>query len=305
MNLIGKYIDDRFRVQERLGSGGMGVVYIAEDLARDQKVALKVMRKEVADPAAKERFLREVQSLAKINSPHIVRVFAFGRDMQSGIIYAAMELAQGDDLSVLIEAGRFKVPLAMKVVEDITRALTHIHPIGIYHRDLKPANIKVVPQAPHVICKLLDFGLVLTDDGVNLTGQGQAPGTVSYMSPEELREEPLDQRIDVYKLGVICFEMLTGKKPFLGKAPLDTAHKILTDPVPTIGDYVDDVPIYLSLFTQKLMAKDRDHRYRDASEVLEALNRIERTLHPEFLECKHEGASKNPFKDYDLLVHIQ
>lgn len=302
LNLIGSYIDDRFQIIDQIGEGGMGIVYSAQDLQTRQNVALKVMRKNVIDPNAKQRFLREVETLAQIRSENIIQVYAFGRDMRRGLLYAAMELADGNDLLDLIQAGRLALPLAFQVLEETCRALLHIHRAGIFHRDLKPGNIKIVPNGEKVTCKLLDFGLVKLDEGTNLTQPGQAPGTISYMSPEELNDERTDQRIDLYKLGIVAYEIFTGRKPYFGNSPLITAQKILSDVQPMIGDVVD-LPAPVELFVQKLMENEPNKRYQTAADALEDLNQISRALKIPLYRCQHKGKSEMVFSDFKLLAH--
>ena len=301
-NLIGSYIGDRFQIIDQIGEGGMGVVFSAKDLQTQQNVALKVVRKNVVDPKAKQRFLREVETLAQVRSGNIIQVFAFGRDMKRGLLYAAMELADGNDLLDLIQAGRLALPLAFQVIEETCRALLHIHKVGIFHRDLKPSNIKIVPKDDIVVCKLLDFGLVQLDEGQNLTEQGQAPGTISYMSPEEINDQTTDHRIDMYKLGIVAYEMFTGRKPYFGNSPLDTVKMILSKDQPRLTDFVE-VPVPVSRFVYKMMSHNPDDRYQTAADALEALNHISRTLDIPRYQCEHTGKSKMIFSDFKLLSH--
>ncbi len=306
LNLIGVYVDDRYQIIKKIGEGGMGVVFSAVDVQSDQTLALKIMRKKVIDPKARDRFLREVQTLAKVSSPHIIQVYAFGRDMPRGLLYAAMELAEGNDLLDLLKVGRLSLPLAVQVIEETCRALIHIHSAGIFHRDLKPSNIKIVPIGPKVISKILDFGLVRLADGENLTEQGQAPGTISYMSPEELgmgTTRAADHRIDLYKLGIIVYEMLTGQKPYQGQSPIETAQQILEEKLPKISDIIDDIPESIDRFTQKLMAKDPDDRFQSADLTLEALNLIASQLSLSPFKCEHQGKSEMVFSDFKLISH--
>lgn len=302
--LIGAYIDDRFQVTGQIGEGGMGVVYSAIDLHSGNEVALKVMRKTAADPNARERFLREIETLAKLRCRNIIDVFAFGRDMSRGLLYAAMEFADGDDLLSLIKLGRLPAPLALQVMEDTARALLHIHEAGAFHRDIKPSNIKLVPTGDRVICKLLDFGLVKVNQkgGIDLTHQGQAPGTITYMCPEEINEQPTDNRIDLYKLGIVSYEMLTGRKPFLGTTKLATVRLILDGQTFPLSS-IPDIPLPIAQFVEKLMNPDPNLRHQNAREALLALRDISEDLNLPTYKCQHVGKSADIFSDFKLLSH--
>lgn len=304
--LTGRYVADRYRVLLKVGEGGMGDVYAAEDIAEDRLVALKIMRRDVADPAAPERFLREAETLARVRSRNIVRIYAFDRDMTLGILFVAMELATGDDLSRVLRAGRLRHALTLRVLSETARGLAAAHEAGIVHRDLKPSNLKLKPKDDgSVRVKILDFGLVRDHlASAQITDVGTAPGTLSYLPPEILREEPLDFRGDLYSLGIITYEMMCGKPPFTGRTPLDVATKHLREPPPLIEERIPErTPQDLLRLVYELIAKMPHDRPETALEVHERAEAIARRegWQP---TIRHRGASEDPKAAWDLLPHL-
>lgn len=303
-NLVGSYIDDKFRVVAKVGEGAMGVVYRAEALQYDNAtVAIKVMRRTTEDPAGPERFLREAEALASLSCPNVVQLYGFDRDMMHGILYAAMEFADGDDLSDIIRVGRANAELVLEVIEQVATGLADAHAHGILHRDLKPANLKVVPQKDGtILLKILDFGLVrVRGERARLTDEGKAPGTLSYMSPEELQELELDGRIDIYSLGVIAYEMLVGRPPFTGKVPLDTARNILSA-TPEALDRVlpEALPKGLPELVAAMMRRDRDRRIGDPETLRDLTATLRRDAGLDRFSLTHRGNSTDLVRDYQL-----
>lgn len=275
--MIHKIVEDRFRVDELIGEGGMSHVYAATDLQTDRRLALKILRNDAPDPAFRERFLREAESMAKLESKHVVRIFRFGRDLGHGILYIAMELAEGDDLETLLSWGHARLPLALDLIEQICVALEDAHSKGVIHRDLKPANIKLTARRGRLMTKLLDFGFARVrqeSTDARLTGDGMIPGTLTYVSPEELHQLELDWRLDLYSLGILFFEILCGVAPFKEKTPQLTAIRHLRDEPPTIDERVDGVPKEIVQLISGLLIKDRDERVQAAAEVAEVVRDV-------------------------------
>ncbi len=225
---IPRVIDRKFRLDQRIGRGGMGSVYRARDVRLERDVAIKVVRAELlSDPDARRRFRREAQLVARLQHPSIVSVFDYGT-FPDGAAYLVMELVRGEDLRRLMtREGRLPPPRAARILSQICAAIDAAHREGILHRDLKPENILLIGGEGEV--KVLDFGVAKLfgedrplDDGspgATLTVEGTILGTPAYMAPEQLRGEPLDERSDVFSLGVMAFEMLSGDLPF-GRGPL-------------------------------------------------------------------------------------
>lgn len=306
MTLVGRYINDRYRVLQKVGEGAMGEVFAAEDIVTDRLVALKVMRKDTDDPASAERFLREAETLARVRSRNVVRIYDFQRDMQLSILFVAMELAVGDDLSRILTFGRLRAALAVAAIEEIATGLEAAHGAGIIHRDLKPANLKFRPRSDGSLrVKILDFGLVRDHrSNANLTDVGKAPGTVTYLQPEVLREQEPDERADIYSLGVIAHEMVAGQPPFKGNTPVVTATHHLQTPPPHLEDLVPEMlPSGLQELVLAMLEKDPANRIASATEVAGRARDI-RTASGLMVSLDHVGASRQPVEDWELLPHL-
>jgi serine/threonine-protein kinase len=285
----------------------MGEVYAAEDVVAERMVALKVMRRDSDDPAAPERFLREAQALARVRSPHVVRVFDFDRDMERALLFVAMELVDGEDLNDLLAHGRLPPSLVVRVMEDVANALEVTHGAGIIHRDLKPSNLKLQARPDgSVRVKLLDFGLVRDRwSSASLTDMGKAPGTLTYMPPEILDEQEPDEQSDVYSLGVIAYEMLAGRPPFQGKTRVEIAIKHLRDQPRWIEHLVpEEIPDGLADLIHSMLVKDPSKRTSSARMV-----RLEATAIRKENELAYrvggDGGDGDPAHDWGLLPHVE
>lgn len=282
---VGRVLDGRYEIAERLGEGGVGFVYRAKDAKLGRQVAIKMLQQHAADlPEWRQRFEREAKVLSALDHPNIVTVTDSGID--NDLPYLVMELLQGKTLADLIDEGPLlPAPRALDLARQLLRGLAFAHGKGIVHRDLKPANVflQVLPdQADHVT--LLDFGMAkfLEDSssrGVadNLTREGTIFGTPSYMSPEQGRAEPVDASSDVYAAGVILFELLTGRTPFAGDTLHDKMRAHLNDPIPSLADARPDLSLaaFLQPVVDRAMAKTAASRFPDAASMLAALEAID------------------------------
>ncbi|MEP6861575.1 MAG: protein kinase [Deltaproteobacteria bacterium] len=276
--LIGKLLGDRFLVQELIGQGGSGSIYRAEHVTLRRKVAIKVLHNELSrDDLAVERFRREATTVAEIDNEHIVEIHDFGR-IPDGRLYLAMELLEGETLDhVLARETTLSVERAADILIQVGEALMEAHAIGYVHRDLRPRNVYLaVRRGKANFVKLLDFGLaklVETDASAASTSLGMTFGDPRYMSPEQARGDRIDRRADIYQLGCVAYEMLTGQPPFTGNRVFDILTKQVTDipaPLPTRRP---GVPLWMEAAVAKMLAKDPVNRFATTTRMVEALRR--------------------------------
>ncbi len=253
----------------------MGEVFLAEDLLLDRKVVLKFLTKASReDPAAQKRLLREAKAAAAIDHPYICKIYEAGET--GGELFIAMEYVEGQDLYERLRKGRLPIDEALRIGLEIVDGLARAHEGGVVHRDLKPSNIMLTPDG-HV--KIVDFGLarmVPTDQsptlsGPGLTANGAMIGTMIYMSPEQIQGEQADARSDVFTLGIILFEMLAGRHPFLRKTYVETATAILREDPPPLGQFVEGCPEGLEETIARMLSKAPGERYASAGEAGRAL----------------------------------
>ncbi len=265
---LGQYV-----ITGQIGQGGMARVYQGRHLALQRDVAIKILLTHLADDeAALARFHREAQAVAAMRHPHIVQVYDFG--LVEGYYYMVMEYINGgslkERLATLNAAGEL-LPLAevVRLIREMAAALDYAHTQGIIHRDLKPANIMLTAAGQAV---LADFGLVRFMDGPGYTASGTSWGTPAYMSPEQAQGERGDARSDLYSLGVVLYELLTGGVPFQAETPFALMMKHVTEAVPPLGRLNADLPAALKPVILKALAKQPDARYETAGELAEALS---------------------------------
>ncbi len=271
----------RFAIIERLGSGGMGVVYRARDEKLEREVAIKMLQPGVlTGEEARSRFRREARALAKLNHAHIAAVYDVGE--QDGVDYIVMELVEGESLGAKLRAGPLAVKEATAITLEIAEALEEAHEHGVIHRDLKPANVMMTPKGN---AKVLDFGLAKmlalgTDSTLSLTEARGPVGTPLYMSPEQALGKSVDARTDLWSLGVVYYQCLTGKPPFEGNSNIGILHSIISEPYPPLGDVRPDAPPLAEQIVGRSLEKDSAMRYQRAADVATDLKRLLRDLEP-------------------------
>jgi serine/threonine-protein kinase len=267
LGLTGRTIS-HFQLHEPLGSGGMGVVYRADDTRLKRVVALKFLLPHFnLDVAAKARFLREAHAAAALDHPNLCTIHEVGTS-DEGWLFLAMTLYQGETLRArLSRDGPIAVRESLEIARQIAEGLQAAHSAGIVHRDLKPGNVMLLPDGT---VRVLDFGLAKARDQ-SLSEAGVRFGTVSYMAPEQVRGENVDGRADLWALGVVLYEMLTGQKPFGGDEEVAIAHAILHDEPELLSTHRDRFPVALEQLVLRLVQKDPARRYDDARELLREL----------------------------------
>jgi serine/threonine protein kinase len=275
----GQILDGRYEILAPLAEGGMGAVYRARRTLLGDEVAIKIILADSAVSGARERFMRESRACARLRHPHIVSILDFNIE-PDGHPFLVMELLNGRSLKdELAEAGRFTIEDVQRIVPSLCAALQFAHGLGVVHRDLKPANIVAHEFTPgERIYKLVDFGLANLRESApdaRLTGPHEFIGTIAYASPEQLSAAVVDARSDVYSLGAVVFEMLTGRVPFPGDDPLTVLNGHLNAPVPRPSSLRPDLPAWIDVTLCRALAKDPDERWNDIAEFGRALTAAE------------------------------
>ncbi|MBA3872049.1 MAG: serine/threonine protein kinase, partial [Anaerolineae bacterium] len=272
---IGKY-----EVIERLGRGGMAEVYRAYQGTLDRYVAIKVLHAFLADdPEFKSRFEREAQNIAKLKHPNIVQVYDFDYDVEAESYYMVMELIDGstlkDRLSSIVARGELlPIPEVIRIMRESASALAYAHSRNMIHRDVKPANL-MLDHDNRVV--LTDFGIAKIVTGAQFTASGGMVGTPAFMAPEQGLGEAGDERSDLYSLGIIMFQMLTGQLPYDAETPLAIILKHLNTPTPIARDVNPNVPEELDRIVRKVISKEAQDRYQSAGALIEDLDRFAHT----------------------------
>lgn len=301
-DLIGKELLGQFRIAERIGRGGMGEVYKAEQPAMDRLVAIKILHSKLASrPDLVSRFRREARAMSRLSHPNTVRVFLYGHLEETNQLYIVMEYLAGVDLAHHVrKEGPMALPRGANVMIQVLSALEEAHSVGIVHRDLKPENVLLttqggIPDFP----KVLDFGLAKMQEtkprpgSMVLTQEGMVFGTPEFMSPEQARGEILDWRSDLYSAGLIFYELVTGRLPFPKCKPMEyISHHIYTAPIPISERVPDlDLPKALDAVIAQALEKDKAKRYSSAREFAEALRAFVPTTSSSSLSSRSlEGA---------------
>jgi serine/threonine-protein kinase len=272
-----RLLGGRYELDSVIGRGGMAEVYRARDLRLDRVVAVKTLRSDLArDPTFQARFRREAQSAASLNHPSVIAVYDTGEDMigDTPIPYIVMEYVDGSTLRDLLRENRALLPdKALEITDGILRALDYSHRGGIVHRDIKPANVMLTRQ--HEV-KVMDFGIAraMADSAATMTQTAQVIGTAQYLSPEQAQAKRVDARSDIYSTGCVLYELLTGQPPFTGDSPVAIAYQhVREEPVPP--SQVDpQIPQWADAIVLKAMAKEADHRYQNATEFRQEIQRV-------------------------------
>src|ERR1044071_1260297 len=276
-----------YRILNQLGAGGMGEVYLAEDSRLGRQVALKFLPASYQyDPNRRARFLQEARAASALRSPNIAAIYDIGE--QDQMMFIAMEYVEGDTLARRIAASPLQASQAVDIAVQIAAALDEAHQLGIVHRDIKSSNLIVTPRG---MVKVLDFGLAKIIDRIDApdsqdrtaalgeqTSAGVVMGTVSYMSPEQALGRGVDNRSDIFSLGVVIYEMLTGKLPFAGANSTEIIDKIIHEEPPPISRFSPDAPEEFIRISRKCLEKDRESRYQSAREIATDLRNLRRDL---------------------------
>ena len=284
--MIGSQIS-HYRFLSKIGQGGMGEVYLAEDLQLDRKVALKFLPEgQAADETARRRLLREANAAARLDHPFITKVYEVGEGAPAsggpGIPFIAMELVEGETLKARLARGPLPMADALRIASEIAESLEFARQRGIVHRDLKPANVMLTSDghakvmdfgiAKHVSIRAADGGRI---DGPSMTSTGEITGTPAYMAPEQLKGLPIDSRADIFALGVCLYEMVTGTHPFMKDSAFATADVILNQPAPPLDRYLKDPPPGLEHVFRRALAKEPDERYQSFKDLRIDLGAVE------------------------------
>jgi eukaryotic-like serine/threonine-protein kinase len=279
--LVGRVLDGRYRIQERIARGGMATVYRAIDTRLDRTVAVKVMHPTLAaDPEFVSRFTREAKSAARLSHPNVVAVFDQGSD---GVVFLVMEYVDGATLRDLIrDRGRLSPRQALDVIAPVLGALDAAHRAGIVHRDIKPENVLISTDGR---IKVADFGLARAIQASHLTAtSGLLIGTAAYLAPEQIEHGVADPRTDLYAAGIMLYELLTGLPPYVGATPMAVVFKHVHERVPAPSAVRPDVPRQIDALVLDATQRDPDDRPPTASELLEQLQAAARTLPQEPLD---------------------
>lgn len=292
MIMKGQKISDRYQIIKSIGEGGMANVYLAYDTILDRNVAVKVLRGDLAnDEKFVRRFQREALSASSLSNPNIVEVYDVGED--NGEYYIVMEYVEGKHLKALLKKrGKLTVPEVVDITLQITNGLSVAHDSYIIHRDIKPQNILILENG---LIKITDFGIAVAMNATQLTQTNSVMGSVHYLPPEQASGKGATLQSDIYSIGILMYELLTGKLPFRGDNAVEIALKHLKEPMPSIKDEIPDIPQSVENIILKATAKNPKNRYLDAREMHEDL----KTCLDESRANELKITFKYPENDYD------
>jgi eukaryotic-like serine/threonine-protein kinase len=284
--LVGRVLDGRYRLLARVGAGGMSSVYLARHTVIGRRMAIKTLRRDLAsDPVQRDRFLREARAVNRINHDNIVQITDFG-EADDGLVYLAMEFVDGVSLFKAMADAPFAPRRALHIAGQVARALARAHEMGVVHRDLKPDNVLLTTRAgDDDFVKVLDFGIAKIFDAPSLTGSQQIFGTPGYIAPEYIQSTHIDGRADLYSLGVILYEMVTGALPFDYEYPGDLLVKHVTEPPVRPRARLPGVSDPLEGLILRCLRKDPSERFADAHEFVAELTRVEEALAGDASSC--------------------
>jgi serine/threonine-protein kinase len=270
--MIGTSLNDRFRLEEKIGSGGMSTVYRAFDPTLERWVAIKMMHPDISEDADQlERFRREARTVARLSHPHIVTVIDFGED-DDGTPYIVLEYVEGETLKERIRRmGRLPVVEAVAYAIEIGRALSCAHGERLVHRDVKPQNVLIDMDGRG---KVTDFGIARSLEAHGLTATGRVLGTTDYVSPEQALGKEVTEQSDIYSLGIVLFEMLTGAVPFKAESQVGVAMKHVREPMPDVQRHRPEVSASLAAVLERTTAKEIANRYATAADVVHDLEEV-------------------------------
>ncbi len=263
-----------YEIVSELGRGGMGVVYKGYEPALTRYVAIKELSPALAhDQTLVERFLREARSMASLNDPHIIQIYLIGQDNNQP--FFVMEFVDGESLSAIIKReGRLHVGDALKILHQSAKGLSVAHERGVIHRDIKPGNLMLNQRGQ---IKIADFGIALANHDFNskLTGTGEFVGTPGYLSPEVCLGKPVDQRSDIFALGIVLFEMLTGRTPFSDESPLKLMLDVVQSQIPDVRELNSEVDTDVAAILARMLAKEPGERYQSTDALIEDLEKLD------------------------------
>jgi len=300
---LDSFVQKRFshyEIIEKLGEGGMGAVYLANDLELRRQVALKFLPKELTkNQGLKARFKREAQAAAALNHPNIITVYEVGE--HDGYPYIAMEFVHGKSLYDLLHGKELNFERSIEIFIQVCEAMSVAHQNNIVHRDIKPANVMLDQYGR---AKILDFGLAKLQGATQLTREGTTMGTPHYMSPEQIRGQTVDYRSDIFSLGVLLYELLTGRLPFKGENPTAICYAIVHEKPLPLQEYLYNAPRSIQKIIDKALEKNPDKRYQSAEDLLSDVKRERESLHKFYiatqtsLDVGKPGKSKKPVLYY-------
>jgi non-specific serine/threonine protein kinase len=296
--MIGKIIS-HYKILEKLGEGGMGVVYKAQDTKLQRPVALKFLPPHIADSSEeKARFIQEAQSASALNHPNVTTIHGIEESPEG--LFIAMEYVEGKTLKQIVEEETLSVKKVLDIGIQVCEGLAIAHEKGIIHRDIKSDNIMLTPRGQ---VKIMDFGLAKLKGASKLTQTGSTLGTLAYMSPEQAQGEEVDQRSDIFSFGVVLYELLTGKLPFVGEHQAAIIYSIINEEPQPIARFNNQVSVKLEDIVLKVLAKDKEERYQHIDDLLADLRREKKSL--EYVKTAVTTKPAEPTKPAIAVLYLQ